>query len=97
MELTAAEASARLGVKRSTLYAYVSRGLLHRHVAMDGRTSLFDSDEVDPFGRGDVEPPRANSTQSSVQRSRWCATEKCGSVASTSSALWMLTRTTRLS
>ncbi len=52
MELTAAEAAARLGVKRSTLYAYVSRGLLHRHVAMDGRTSLFDSDEIDTFRSG---------------------------------------------
>lgn len=51
-ELTAAEAAARLGVKRATLYAYVSRGLLHRHVAMDGRTSLFDSDEVDAFRSG---------------------------------------------
>lgn len=48
-ELTAAEAAARLGVKRATLYAYVSRGLLHRHLAMDGRTSLFDADEVDSF------------------------------------------------
>lgn len=48
-ELTALEASARLGIKRATLYAYVSRGLLQRHMAMDGRTSLFDSDEVDAF------------------------------------------------
>lgn len=52
MELTAGEAAARLGVKRATLYAYVSRGLLHRHVAMDGRTSLFDSDEIDAFRSG---------------------------------------------
>ena len=48
-ELTAAEAAARLGVKRETLYAYVSRGLLHRHMAMDGRTSLFDADEIESF------------------------------------------------
>ncbi len=48
-ELTAGEAAARLGVKRATLYAYVSRGLLHRHLAMDGRTSLFDADEIDSF------------------------------------------------
>ncbi len=46
-ELTASEAAARLGVKRATLYAYVSRGLIRRHLAMDGRTSLFDSDEVE--------------------------------------------------
>lgn len=51
-ELTAAEAAARLGVKRATLYAYVSRGLLHRHMAMDGRTSLFDADEIESFRSG---------------------------------------------
>ncbi len=45
--LTASEAAARLGVKRSTLYAYVSRGLLDRWVALDGRTSLFDPTQVD--------------------------------------------------
>lgn len=48
--LTASEAAARLGVKRSTLYAYVSRGLLTREVALDGRSSLFDAGEVDSFG-----------------------------------------------
>ncbi len=40
--MTAAQAAARLGVKPATLYAYVSRGLILRHVAEDGRTSLFD-------------------------------------------------------
>ena len=55
-ELTAAEAAARLGVKRETLYAYVSRGLLHRHMAMDGRTSLFDADEVESFRSGRRRP-----------------------------------------
>jgi len=43
--LTAAQAAARLGVKRETVYAYVSRGLLVRH--RDGRTSWFDPAEVD--------------------------------------------------
>jgi citrate synthase len=43
------EAAARLGVKRATLYAYVSRGMITRHVAMDGKTSLFDVDEVEQF------------------------------------------------
>lgn len=47
--LTATEAAARLGVKKATLYAYVSRGLLSRQVALDGRTSLFDPDEVAAF------------------------------------------------
>ncbi len=45
--LSASEAAARLGVKRATLYAYVSRGLLDRSVALDGRTSLFDPGQVD--------------------------------------------------
>lgn len=46
-QLTALEAAARLGVKRQTLYAYVSRGLLHRTLSLDGRTSLFEQSEVD--------------------------------------------------
>ncbi|MFT7597323.1 MAG: citrate synthase [Acidimicrobiales bacterium] len=45
--LTAAEAAARLGVKRQTLYAYVSRGLLDRTVDLDGRSSRFDPVQVD--------------------------------------------------
>lgn len=45
--LTAAEVAARLGVKRQTVYAYVSRGLLARRVGPDGRTSIFDPHEVD--------------------------------------------------
>ena len=50
--LTAAEAAARLGVKRETIYAYVSRGLIDREVASDGRTSLFDPADVDRLRRG---------------------------------------------
>ncbi|MGY6501393.1 MAG: citrate/2-methylcitrate synthase [Acidimicrobiales bacterium] len=45
--LTARDAAARLGVKVETLYAYVSRGMLTREVAEDGRTSLFRSSELD--------------------------------------------------
>jgi citrate synthase len=45
--LSAAEAATRLGVKRQTLYAYVSRGLLTRTVASDGRTSRFEPAEID--------------------------------------------------
>lgn len=56
MALTAAEAAARLGVKRQTLYAYVSRGLLHRTVATDGRTSLFDPGEVEELRKGRRSP-----------------------------------------
>jgi citrate synthase len=42
----AAEASRRLGVQRATLYAYVSRGLVRRRVAVDGRTSLYAVDDL---------------------------------------------------
>ena len=49
--LTAAEAAQRLGVKPATLYAYVSRGVLRRDHAADGRSSLFDSDEVERLAR----------------------------------------------
>ncbi len=50
--LNAAEAAARLGIKRETLYAYVSRGLLKRHPATDGRSSQFDAAEVDALRSG---------------------------------------------
>lgn len=50
--LTAAEAAARLGVKRQTLYAYVSRGLLQRTVALDGRTSLFNPADIEALRQG---------------------------------------------
>jgi citrate synthase len=49
--LTAAEAAKRLGVKPATLYAYVSRGVLSRGKAADGRGSLFDPDEVEQLAR----------------------------------------------
>jgi citrate synthase len=49
--LTAAEAARRLGVKPATLYAYVSRGVLSRAKAADGRASLFQADEVERLAR----------------------------------------------
>jgi citrate synthase len=49
--LTAAEAARRLGVKPATLYAYVSRGVLRRDRAADGRGSLFDSGEIERLAR----------------------------------------------
>lgn len=50
--LTSTEAAARLGVKVQTLYAYVSRGLIGRETAADGRSSLFDTEEIDEFMNG---------------------------------------------
>jgi len=49
--LTTAEAARRLGVKPATLYAYVSRGVLSRVRAPDGRTSLFGAEEVEQLAR----------------------------------------------
>ncbi|MDH5288654.1 MAG: helix-turn-helix domain-containing protein [Acidimicrobiia bacterium] len=55
--LSTAEAAARLGVKRETLYAYVSRGLLTRTQGADGRSSRFDPAEVDRFLHTGRRPP----------------------------------------
>jgi citrate synthase len=49
--LTAAEAARRLGVKPATLYAYVSRGVLSRSKATNGRGSQFDADEIERLAR----------------------------------------------
>jgi citrate synthase len=49
--LTAAETARRLGVKPATLYAYVSRGILSRSKAEDGRASLFNADDVERLAR----------------------------------------------
>ncbi|MGH9080133.1 MAG: citrate synthase [Acidimicrobiales bacterium] len=45
------EAARRLGVKVTTLYAYVSRGLLVSHPSPVGRRSQFDVDEVERLAR----------------------------------------------
>jgi len=50
--LTTAEVAQILGIKRQTVYAYVSRGILHRQMALDGRTSLFDRAEVEELRLG---------------------------------------------
>jgi citrate synthase len=49
--LTSDEAAARLGVKVSTVYVYVSRGLLASHRAADGRRSLFAVEDVERLAR----------------------------------------------
>lgn len=49
--LTADQVAARLGVKVETVYAYVSRGVLSRTLAEDGRTSRFDPSEVEDLAR----------------------------------------------
>jgi citrate synthase len=49
--IEAAEAAQRLGIKQASLYSYVSRGVLTRRKAGDGRTSLFHAAEVEGLAR----------------------------------------------
>ena len=59
--LGAEEAARRLGVKTATLYAYVSRGILRRRRAADGR-SVFDPAEIERLARrGRPRGPRPSS------------------------------------
>lgn len=48
----------RLGVKKETVYAYVSRGLLTSRRSPDGRSSVFDAGQVERLAgrRGSVRP-----------------------------------------
>ena len=64
--LSTEEAAARLGVKKETIYAYVSRGILGREKAVDGKASTFDADEVDRLRRRRVHahPGRLEATVS---------------------------------
>ena len=45
--LTSSEAASRLGVKRSTIYAYLSRGILSRTRLPSLRGSYFSATEID--------------------------------------------------
>ncbi len=49
--VTSEEAARHLGVKLTTIYAYVSRGLLVSHRSGDGRSSLFEMDDVEALVR----------------------------------------------
>ncbi len=44
--VSANEAARMLGVTKPTLYAYVSRGIVGRSTAADGRTSLYAREEI---------------------------------------------------
>ena len=50
--LSTEQASRALGIKPQTLYAYVSRGLLHSEPARSGRGSTFDQAEVAALAAG---------------------------------------------
>ncbi len=49
--LESEQAARRLGVKLSTLYAYVSRGLIQSHPSGDGRRRLFLAEDVEALAR----------------------------------------------
>ncbi|MFT3854014.1 MAG: citrate/2-methylcitrate synthase [Ilumatobacteraceae bacterium] len=61
--LTADEAANRLGIKLSSLYAYVSRGLVERHATDDGR-SMFDAAAIGELARRGR--PRVSSRETSI-------------------------------
>ena len=45
--VNSAEAARLLGVSKPTLYAYVSRGLVAKRTAIDGRSSLYDREQLE--------------------------------------------------
>ena len=53
----APEAARRLGVSTATLYSYVSRGRVRRTIGADGRSSLFDVDELEELRAKNRRPP----------------------------------------
>jgi citrate synthase len=65
--LTTAEVARRLGVKRETVYAYVSRGLLARAPASTHGRSLFDLAAVDALADGARHPNRSGAIEVTVR------------------------------
>src|ERR1700685_4406109 len=64
--LESEEAARRLGIKLTTLYAYVSRGLLTSHPSNDSRRRLFDVDDVEQLARRSRGGRRVESRLASV-------------------------------
>lgn len=65
------EAVRLLGVSKPTLYAYVSRGMIERHAAVDGRTSLYARADVERLAartrsRAPVERPTIDAQVTSA-------------------------------
>ncbi|WP_103500663.1 MULTISPECIES: citrate synthase [unclassified Streptomyces] len=58
--LTTRQTAERLGVKAETVYAYVSRGLLTRRRAPEGRGSTFDAREVEALARHSARRPQSS-------------------------------------
>jgi citrate synthase len=61
------EVARRLGVKRETIYAYVSRGLLERHPASGPHDSQFDPEEVDRLAARARRPDRSSALEVVVE------------------------------
>jgi citrate synthase len=61
--LTTAEVARRLGVKPQTVYAYVSRGLLHPDASSTHRHSLFAADEVERAAVRSRHPSRSGALE----------------------------------
>jgi len=64
--LESEEAARRLGVKITTLYAYVSRGLLTSHPCADPKRRLFDLEEVEALARRSRSAKRVETRIASV-------------------------------
>jgi citrate synthase len=61
------EVARRLGVKRETVYAYVSRGLLERHPASGPHDSQFDPEEVERLATRARHPDRSSALEVVVE------------------------------
>lgn len=61
------EVARRLGVKRETVYAYVSRGLLVRHPASGPHHSEFDPEEVERLAARARRPDRSSALEVVVE------------------------------
>jgi citrate synthase len=61
------EVARRLGVKRETVYAYVSRGLLERHPASGPHDSQFDPAEVERLAARARRPDRSSALEVVVE------------------------------
>ncbi len=65
--LSTEEVARRLGVKRETVYAYVSRGLLERHPASAPHHSEFDPEEVERLAARARRPDRSSALEVVVE------------------------------
>jgi citrate synthase len=102
--LSAAEAARRLGIKRETLYAYVSRGMLSRRRLTGARESRFDPAEVARLAGRTRSGGRAGSLDLVIDSSLtllepagrlwfrgWNAEEACTTASFESVAAWLWT------